>query len=485
MDGTEIYMEMKVNKMKKIFAMFLVIITVFSALAFNLSAEELTGVVSDEGRLPFEDVAESHWFYCSVKFCYVNSVISGMGNYKFAWNGSLTRAQFITMLANLEGIDTSGYTVDRFTDIKLSHWYYGAVAWAYNEKIVSGMNENTVAPNKPLTRAELATVMLNYMQEKYDVEVRADVLDVFTDKPKESYWYYDAMKYAVSAGLMSGNSNGTIAPADPVTRAQAAVIFKSFMEKYYYGNCDHSFTEADCTNAPTCTLCGMVNDLPNGHVLKKYHCDRGGECLVCRATVEPSKLVHVFKDPTCTRGYVCRYCGYETGAALGHQIDNGLCGGCHDYVFQTPQNRLIYFLHERGFKNIPGIWHISSGTEINSRMCSVAMFYDVSEESLYFYYEHDTFNEFFCVYIDVTELTSRGYGIQCGYVDNISGEVSLFYGYIDPATLNISCVEYIGDLNYMLSEMKAVIPELLEHMHRDYYNETKHGDFSEFGFENY
>lgn len=279
-------------------------------------AEE--SVVSDEGRLPFEDVQENHWFYDSTLFCYANGIVNGMNDYTFGWSGNLTRAQFVTMLCNLEGVDASGYTVDKFTDVKSSHWYYSAVAWAYSEGIVSGMTDTAFSPNTVLTRAQLAVVMNNYMKEKYEVEVKADALDGFTDKPKSEYWYYDAMIYAVSSGLISGNGDGTLAATGNVTRAQAAVIFKNFSDNYYHASCEHSFTDADCTSSSACEKCGLVNGLPKGHTLdSSYSCKLGGKCLVCSATVEKSNILHDFAAATCGKPRICKRCNLSRGEPTG------------------------------------------------------------------------------------------------------------------------------------------------------------------------
>ncbi len=277
---------------------------------------------TDEAHLPFEDVKESHWFFEAVKFCYVNSVVSGMNEYTFGHGTALTRAQFVTMLANTENIDTSEYKVDIFDDVTSDKWFYGAVSWAYSEGIVSGMSETEFEPNEALTRAQLAVVMNNYMKDKYTVEINDSVLDRFTDKPKAEYWYYEAMKFAVSAGLISGNSNGTLAATDTVTRAQAAVIFKSFMEKYFYGSCEHSFTEATCTERPTCTECGMCNGLADGHKVIKglYNCITGNSCLICHTNSGHSQYVHLFGKANCNTPRTCAWCGITRGTTVGeHQ----------------------------------------------------------------------------------------------------------------------------------------------------------------------
>ncbi|MBQ4561197.1 MAG: S-layer homology domain-containing protein [Clostridia bacterium] len=311
--------------MKKIISFILVLATVLSCFAVAVSAAPQGNRRSDEGMLPFEDVKSDHWFAPYLEFCYANGIIKGMNEYTFGHAGQLTRAQFVTMLANLEGVDTSAYSVAKFTDVKSNHWYYGAVAWAYEKGIVSGMTDTTFAPNGVLTRAQLAVVMRNYMQNKYLVEVKDDVLNKFSDKPKAEYWYYDAMKYAVSAGLISGMSNGTLSATGVVTRAQAVVIFESFVKKYFHGLCGHSFTAADCTNSSTCTICGMKQGLPKGHLVTTYDCVSTTTCLECGATVQPTKIHHVFNDATCTAARTCRVCGITRGEAKGHKWSAATC----------------------------------------------------------------------------------------------------------------------------------------------------------------
>lgn len=312
--------------MKRIITFLLVFATLMSCLVLTVSAEEY--VRTDEGRMPFEDVKASHWFYEAVGFCYANSVINGMNDYTFGWNGNLTRAQFLLMLAAIDGADLTEYQVTRFTDVKANHWYYGAVAWAYEEGITNGISQTKFGPNTVVTRAQIARMMNIYMSSRYTVEVSSDCLEGFTDTAKIPSWAKEGVEYCVSAGLISGmqmNGKLCVNPTGTSTRAQAAVIFRNFMENYFYGECEHSFTEADCTNSAVCENCGLVNGLPNGHSLYLYNCTIGGECKVCGEEVEPSKLVHSFEAASCTKPQTCTGCGATRGKAKGHDFKAATC----------------------------------------------------------------------------------------------------------------------------------------------------------------
>ncbi len=313
--------------MKKIISFLLVLATLVSCCMLTVSAEET--VVSDEARLPFEDVKANHWFYEAVGFCYANGIIKGMNEYTFGWNGNLTRAQFLLMLATIDGADLTQYQVTKFTDVKSNHWYYGAVAWAYEEGITNGMSETKFGPNNNVTRAQIARMMNIYMSSRYSVEITEDCLDGFADVAKIPDWAKDGVKYVVSAGLISGmemdgrlcvNPNGT------TTRAQAAVIFKSFVQMYLYGNCEHVFSLANCIAPAECLECGMINGLPAGHIVPAgYNCITGGVCEICKNEIAPSEILHDFADATCTDARKCTRCGDTRGEAKGHNFKAATC----------------------------------------------------------------------------------------------------------------------------------------------------------------
>ncbi len=345
--------------MKKIIVLLLVFATVFLFFTVNLSAEAATGIISDEGKLPFEDVKESYWFYDATVLCYANNIINGMDKYTFDFSGRLTRAQFVQMLANIEGVDTSEYKGSPFWDVHSNYWYYGAVCWGYKAGIINGIKEHIFSPSLPLTRAQLSMIMYNYMKEKYPVEISEELLSKYTDRPKESYWYHDAVNYAVCAGLINGTNENTIDANGTVTRAQAALIFRNFLEKYYYGSCDHNFTEADCSNPSVCTECGFVNGLAKGHILTAYDCVTGGVCAVCEAQVDPSAYIHDFLSATCTEPVSCSRCSETRGKALGHKWKAANC--------ITPKTCTVCKLTE----GEPTGWHVwTDATCTKPRTCT-------------------------------------------------------------------------------------------------------------------
>ncbi|MBR4881617.1 MAG: S-layer homology domain-containing protein, partial [Clostridia bacterium] len=314
---------------KRIISILLMLVTVISSVtvtAFTVSASD----ISNEGILPFKDVKESDWFADEAEFCYVNKIINGMDEHTFAPNTKLTRAQFVMMLANVEGVDTDEYEVNCFNDVKAGHWHYGAVAWAYSTGIVSGTSETEFSPNRAIDRMSLSRMLSLYMISKgYEVEVREDALDSYTDADSIPEWALDGVKYLISAGIMSGMTETTVGPRISVTRAQAARFLTVYTTDYRYGGCEHIYTEAGCVTPPQCEKCGLVTALPLGHIAGYLCCTQGNPCERCGEQVPPQPGQHKIVEATCTVPEHCMHCGEVTGPVAEHRFaGSSYCQTC-------------------------------------------------------------------------------------------------------------------------------------------------------------
>ena len=190
---------------------------------------------ANAGALTFSDVKPHHWFAESVQYCVDMGYVSGMTPTSFQPNGNLTRAQFITILSKVHGVDLDEYknSSSGFEDVKASHWYNAAVCWAVENKITSGLSNTKFGPNQDVTRAQLARFFYTYSEMNgVSLEGRAD-LSAYPDEKKVPAWARDCVEWAVDAKLISGVKRGEKDYLDPngtATRAQAAVMFKAFDE---------------------------------------------------------------------------------------------------------------------------------------------------------------------------------------------------------------------------------------------------------------
>ena len=96
---------------------------------------------------------------------------------------------------------------------------------------MNGISDDTFAPNDPITREQLAAMLMKYAQWKgQDTSARAD-LSHYSDAENISSWANDVLSWAVAEGLLTGVTDDTIAPQVHATRAQVAAILQRFLSE--------------------------------------------------------------------------------------------------------------------------------------------------------------------------------------------------------------------------------------------------------------
>ena len=99
-------------------------------------------------------MTQGDWYYDAVAYAYENGLMTGTGDRLFAPSGTTTRAQLVTILHRLEGTPALPDTAldDPFSDVAADSWYGTAVYWARANGIVNGVSDTAFAPNQALTR---------------------------------------------------------------------------------------------------------------------------------------------------------------------------------------------------------------------------------------------------------------------------------------------------------------------------------------------
>ncbi len=179
---------------------------------------------------PFADVSKDAWYFDAVRYASQRKLMSGTSSTSFEPESNMTRAMVVAVLYRLEGKPGISGT-NAFSDVESGQWYTEAVAWASANKIVSGYGGGIFGTNDSITREQLATILYNYAKYKgLDVTKTAD-LSAYTDGKCISAWADSAIKWAVAEGLIKGMSDKTLEPSATATRAQVATILMRFAEK--------------------------------------------------------------------------------------------------------------------------------------------------------------------------------------------------------------------------------------------------------------
>ena len=175
-------------------------------------------------RNPFPDVSDTSWYIKAVEFVCKNGLMAGYENGKFGPNDSMTRAQFAQIIYNKAGRPQAGSGV--FSDVTTG-WYVNAVNWATAEGIVTGVGGGRFAPDRPITRQDLAVMLWRYAGSP---EPRKNELD-FSDAGKVSTYAWKALCWANENGIVRGKGNGILDPKGKATRAEVAQMLMNYLNK--------------------------------------------------------------------------------------------------------------------------------------------------------------------------------------------------------------------------------------------------------------
>ena len=178
----------------------------------------------EKPKNPFKDVSENDYFYDAVLWAVDKGITSGTSATIFDANKNCTRAEMVTFLWRAAGKPEPTNRMNPFTDVKEDSYYYKAVLWAVENGITKGTSDTTFSPNDTCTRGQTATFLYRYAGSPA-VSGRNYFNDV-----NETDYYYDAVVWAASEGIMTGTSATTFSPADFCTRGQIVTFLYRYLK---------------------------------------------------------------------------------------------------------------------------------------------------------------------------------------------------------------------------------------------------------------
>lgn len=197
---------------------------------------ETTGVIkvsvsTKTDSAQFKDVTRSNvgtWAADAVDFAYHFGLVSGVSKTEFAPNSPMTRAQLVTVLYRAAGSPSVTVSTN-FEDLDVGSYYYSAVVWANVNGIVNGTSDTTFSPDSRLTRQQLAAILYRYARAFGGDTSYIGNLSHFTDRRQVDTYAVTPMTWAVSHEIISGTSDTTLSPLSTATRAQVVVILHRYL----------------------------------------------------------------------------------------------------------------------------------------------------------------------------------------------------------------------------------------------------------------
>lgn len=255
----------------------------------------------------FTDVSGSDWYYQFVDYVTTKGYFNGVADKTFAPADNMTRAMFVTVLFRFDGAK-GDRTQSAFTDVAPGQWYTDAINWAAANRIVDGVGNGKFAPNDPITRAQMCTMIERYLalyKKAWKVTLpETGSVSVMVDENAIPAYALAAVKQCQRHGLVNGFEDGTFRPNELSTRAQvAAVIYRM----------SYLVQSAKPDNTPSVNPGGTVNPPVTAYTYALYF-DANGGTLIGASPVSTTTTSTTYSFPvtaTATRdGY--NFLGWAT-----------------------------------------------------------------------------------------------------------------------------------------------------------------------------
>ena len=182
--------------------------------------------------LPFADVPSGSWYYDDVAYVYDTGLMTGLTVTAFGPNLSTTRGMIVTILWRMENEPAAKHGCP-FADVRRGSYYEQAIAWASENGIVTGFDASTFAPDRAITREQLAAILFRFAAYRgMDAVTLRENLSSFQDQAAISVYAVSALNWAVSEGLMQGTGD-KLEPTGSATRAQVAAMLRRFIQRNF------------------------------------------------------------------------------------------------------------------------------------------------------------------------------------------------------------------------------------------------------------
>ena len=184
----------------------------------------LLGLMADARPAPvFTDTADS-WAKDLISTMAARKIVSGYPGGQFMPGKGVTRAEFVTLLANTLGWSTETPEIRFKDDIPL--WAQGNIGAAVNKGVVKGYDDGTFKPDKVINRAEMAAIV-----DKALALPNSSQPSNYKDAKQIPAWAVQSIRNTKASGVITGAGN-RFRPKDIANRAEATAVMAKILEYF-------------------------------------------------------------------------------------------------------------------------------------------------------------------------------------------------------------------------------------------------------------
>jgi hypothetical protein len=174
---------------------------------------------------PFTDVAETDYYYTAVLWASQNGIVNGTTATTFTPGATASRAQMVAMLWRAAGKPEASVTAVPFVDVDKDAYYYPALLWAYENKIVNGVDATHFRPDGDVTREQIVSILYRQAGSPA-VTGTMPFVDVTTDR-----YSYNAILWAAENGITKGVDATHFGITETANRAQLVTLLQRSLDK--------------------------------------------------------------------------------------------------------------------------------------------------------------------------------------------------------------------------------------------------------------
>lgn len=177
-------------------------------------------------QVKFADVPATHWAYDYIYKLVEAGIIKGITPTTYAPERSLTRAEYATLIVISKKLSVVKPATPTFKDLAPTHWAYGFVETAVKAGYLKGYPDRTFKPESPVTRAEMAAVAVKAKGIEKEAEGVKELVALANDENIVPAWAKGiiTVSYRSAHQFLNYRIGRLVSANAPANRAEAAMI---------------------------------------------------------------------------------------------------------------------------------------------------------------------------------------------------------------------------------------------------------------------
>ena len=200
-----------------------------SSVIFKTNHLSVYGVGYTAPSERFDDI-KNHWAKDFIEYVAGRGLITGSTKTTFSPDENMTRGMLVATLGRLAGVNGKNYDTNSFSDVQKDSPYRPYIEWAYSKGIVYGIGDGTFAPDKSITREEMAVIFERYAKATgYHIPVNRQA-NIYADKENIGSEYKEAVTAMQQSGIMMGVEGNRFNPKGTATRAEVSAMLGRYIK---------------------------------------------------------------------------------------------------------------------------------------------------------------------------------------------------------------------------------------------------------------